>query len=516
MLFNSYSFILVFLPVVWILYVCAQRISWRLASPVLAIASLFFYSWWDLRFLPLLLGSIGVNFLIGRWIEGAIGNEKALTARSWMIFGITLNLAALGFFKYVNFFLDNVAALTGESLSTIQVVLPIGISFFTFQQIAYLIDVRHGNSKRYKLADYSVFVSFFPQLIAGPIVHHREMMPQFERRIGITANDMALGISIFVVGLFKKVFIADNLAQFATPIFAAADGGSDITMMEAWGGTLAYTFQIYFDFSGYSDMAIGLGRMFGIKLPINFYSPYRVSSIVEFWRCWHITLSRFLRDYLYISLGGNRHGALRRYGNLFATMLLGGLWHGAGWGFVIWGGLHGIYLCVNHALLAAAKHSNAIAAITRQRWIGWLATFLAVVFAWVFFRATTLDGALAIASAMLGADGLTLPGNYAVHLGTLPEHLGFVYSQKSFVSLGDWAFTGIPFVLAAAAIALWVPNTGRIFLSNDPFYSTEVIPVSSAVLSWRPGLPQAAVISLLLACSMLFASTISEFLYFQF
>lgn len=517
MLFNSYIFMFVFLPVVWGLYAISLRLSWRLASPVLAAASLFFYGWWDSRFLPLLIMSILVNFLLGRRIETANAANHIKTARFWLIVGIVGNLGALGFFKYANFFLENVSTLAGEAFPILQVVLPIGISFFTFQQIAYLVDVRQGKSDRYRLMDYAVFVAFFPQLIAGPIVHHREMMPQFMGGRRLLANDVAIGIAIFVAGLFKKVVIADNLSRFASPVFIAADSGADVTTIEAWGGVLAYTFQIYFDFSGYCDMAIGLGRMFGIRLPVNFYSPYKAGSIVEFWRCWHITLSRFLRDYLYIPLGGNRYGRSRRYGNLITTMVLGGLWHGAGWGFVIWGALHGAYLCVNHALQILAAHNRVFAVVTRQRWLGWLLTFFAVVIAWVFFRATSLDGALTLTEAMFGLDGISFPANYAKHFGSLPIEFGFVYAHESHIDLRDWALFGVPFIFCSALIAFIAPNTAQIFLSEDSFYSAEVKrPEKSFVPTWEPSLTWAAVISLILVISVLFASTISEFLYFQF
>ena len=526
MLFNSYSFMFAFLPAVWILYALALRVSWRLASPVLALASLFFYGWWDARFLPLLAGSILFNFLVGRRLERAAA--RPALRRFWLSVGIGADLALLGFFKYANFLLENAAALGGWQSEALNVILPVGISFFTFQQIAYLADVARGDCERYRLTDYTVFVAFFPQLIAGPIVHHREMMPQFARRRTIRAEHLALGLSIFVAGLFKKVVIADNLAQFATPVFAAADAGDPVTMAEAWGGALAYTFQIYFDFSGYSDMAIGLARMFGVRLPINFDSPYKSRSIIEFWRRWHMTLSRFLRDYLYIPLGGSRKGRPRRYANLTATMVLGGLWHGAGWGFVIWGALHGAYLAVNHAARAIpGAAGRALARVMAAPGAAVALTFAAVVFSWVFFRATTLDGALAMIRAMAGLDGATLPADYAARLGALPERLGLSYAHESRIGLRDWALTGVPFILVAAGIAWTMPNTNQIFLSGDRFYPQVPPPglpdlpgaapaAPGGVLAWRPAPAVAVLFAALFAASLLYASTISEFLYFQF
>ena len=541
MLFNSYVFMFAFLPAAWAAHALARRFLPGGANAVLALASLAFYGWWDLRFLPLLLGSVAVNFLVGRALGAAAAEGREGAARAWLTAGVAANLAALGFFKYVDFFLGNLAAATGAGFEPIGVILPIGISFFTFQQIAYLVDVREGKSDRYAPADYALFVSFFPQLIAGPIVHHREMMPQFARGLGPRAEDIALGLTIFIAGLFKKVVLADNLAPFASPVFAAADAGAQVSSFEAWGAALAYTFQIYFDFSGYSDMAIGLARLFGVRLPINFHSPYKAGSIIEFWRRWHMTLSRFLRDYLYIRLGGNRRGPLRRHVNLMATMLLGGLWHGAGWGFVIWGALHGLYLVINHVARAAAARVGLARPEPRGRggaspggdpggggglrigWAraaGWALTFLAVVFAWVFFRATTLGGALEIAGAMLGIGGLSLPADFADEIGRAPERLGLVYAHAAHVPLRDWALAGAPMIAAAAALALLAPNTNQVFLSGDPAYREgyggAVEPPRWRALIWRPGVPQAGAALAAFAAALLYASTISEFLYFQF
>src|SRR5579863_7957836 len=343
MLFSSYTFLFQFLPAVALAFAAARLHSPRAGILVLVGASLFFYGAWRPVYLLLLIASIGANFSLGLLMED--GSRR----RAVGMLGVSLNLALLCYFKYANFILDSVTALTGAPLPFVNIVLPLGISFFTFQQIAYLVDVMRGAKVERDVVSYTLFVSFFPHLIAGPLVHHAEMIPQFKRaRTSRSAVLAARGLAIFVSGLFKKVVIADNLAQFVSPVFLQADTGGGVTTPWAWLATSAYTFQIYFDFSGYSDMAIGLALLFGIRLPVNFRSPYKATSIVEFWRRWHITLSRFLRDYLYIPLGGNRLGEQRRYLNLMVTMLLGGLWHGAGWNFLIWGGLHGLYLCVNH------------------------------------------------------------------------------------------------------------------------------------------------------------------------
>jgi D-alanyl-lipoteichoic acid acyltransferase DltB (MBOAT superfamily) len=326
-----------------------------------------------------------------------------------MILGVAANLAALGWFKYANFLLDSVNGLSDTGLRLAAITLPVGISFFTFQQVAYLVDAWRGETREYDLVGYSLFVTFFPQLIAGPIVHHREMLPQFMRKGEglLRSRDLAVGLTVLAAGLFKKVVLADRAALFATPVFQAADAGVAPSFGDAWIGALAYSMQLYFDFSGYSDMAIGLGRIFGIRLPLNFHSPYKATSVVDFWRRWHMTLSRFLRDYLYIPLGGSRKGPVRRYVNLLATMGLGGLWHGAGWNFALWGLLHGLFLCANHAwaALAARLGLDPERAGRPRRMAACAATFLAVTAAWVFFRATTFGGAGRVLSAMAGRHG---------------------------------------------------------------------------------------------------------------
>src|ERR1019366_3355606 len=357
MLFSSYTFLFQFLPATVLAFAAARRHSPRAGIMVLAGASLFFYGAWRPVYLLLLIASVAVNFGLG------LRMEDPLRRRAIGTFGVALNLAVLCYFKYTNFIFDSLNTLTGAPLPFFNIILPLGISFFTFQQIAYLVDVMRGAR-----VDYTLFVSFFPHLIAGPLVHHAKMIPQFKR--GCTGRSSVLaarGLAIFAAGLFKKVVIADNLAQFVSPVFAHLDAGGGVTTPWACLATLAYTLQIYFDFSGYSDMAVGLALLFGIRLPVNFCSPYRAISIIEFWRRWHITLSRFLRDYLYIPLGGNRLGEQRRYLNLLVTMLLGGLWHGAGLNFLIWGGLHGIYLSINHLWRAwrggeARAPANGVAA----------------------------------------------------------------------------------------------------------------------------------------------------------
>ena len=390
------------------------------------------------------------------------------------------------------------------------IILPLGISFFTFQQIAYIVDCAHDNVDTHGFFDYALFVTFFPQLIAGPIVYHRDMLPQIRSgdAFSFPITDLGIGSKIFAIGLIKKVVFADGMAVYATPVFEAADAGVALTFIEAWGGAFAYTLQLYFDFSGYSDMAIGLGRMFGLRLPINFRAPYKASSIIEFWRRWHITLSMFLRNYLYIPLGGNKRGRTRRWINLMITMLLGGLWHGAGWTFVAWGGLHGLYLCINHLWRFLADRSGIdLSASATGRFASWALTFVAVVIAWVFFRAETFDGAIGVLSGMAGLNGLILPEAWAGRLASIPL-------VSTYISAGPTPyFTGSLQMLATAMLlllAFLAPTTEQ--------WMKWQFNGSDAVGEWRQGTIVAAGFGLISGYAMirLFVGGYSEFLYFQF
>src|SRR5688572_12461679 len=399
MLFNSYTFLLLFLPVTLAGSFALAR--WRASAAALwlVLASFFFYGWWNARYVPLLAASIAFNYLAGQ----AIASHRAITARWILGLAVAVNIALLGYFKYAGFVGTNLDALFGSGFQFEHVVLPLGISFYTFTQIAYLVDM-YRDPARYRPVPYALFVTYFPHLIAGPILHHREMMPQFEQPSGFRydSGNLAAGLTIFAIGLFKKVVLADGIAPHVAPVFDQSAQGYAPTLLEAWGAALAYGLQLYFDFSGYSDMAIGLSKMLGIRLPLNFDSPYKATSIIEFWRRWHMTLSRFLRDYLYVPLGGSRHGALRRYLNLMLTMVLGGLWHGAAWTFVAWGAVHGLLLALNHCWRAILRRVRI-----ESRWLGASGralgaalTFTAVFAAWVLFRAHDLPSALLILRGM--------------------------------------------------------------------------------------------------------------------
>lgn len=517
MLFNSAEFIFGFVPIVlfgffWI----ASRFGNESAILWLVLSSLFFYGWWDPSYLLIILSSMVCNYHLGRHIY----NRKC----KWLLTaGVVGNLAVLGYFKYAGFLVFNLAWLTNSDWSIENIVLPLAISFFTFQQIAYLVDSYKQVTEEYRFIHYALFVTFFPQLIAGPIVHHKEMLPQFQSNnaFRVNANHIAIGISIFAIGLFKKTVIADGMADYANPVFNAADAGSAPDLLLAWSGILAYTFQIYFDFSGYSDMALGLARMFGIILPLNFYSPYKARSIAEFWRRWHITLSRFLRDYIYIPLGGNRKGQGYRYLFLMTTMLLGGLWHGAGWNFVIWGALHGGFLAVHQGWrLLSERHTW----LQLHASIAWLITMLAVIVAWGFFRATSLDGALSILQGMVGLNGVAIPMAILARLGEVGVILqswgvtGYHGGASHLVSAWIYCLLLIPVVVCLPTVQ-GLFRQHRASLTNIEETAGAgfwLAPRFIRKLAWQPALVWASFSSLLLVIGLMTLGQVSDFLYFQF
>jgi D-alanyl-lipoteichoic acid acyltransferase DltB (MBOAT superfamily) len=510
-LFNSFSFLFLYLPLVLAGYFLLGRAGPRWAMAWLAAASLFFYGYWDLRYLPLLLGSICANYCAGLLIAASAGPAR----KRWLVLALAANLLLLAYYKYANFF---AAALMpdGAAWNGWDIVLPIGISFFTFTQIAFLVDCYRGEARAGRFTHYVLFVSYFPHLVAGPVLHHKEMMPQFADPDNARARsaNFAIGLSIFVVGLAKKVLLADTLAPLAAPVFAA---GAHPQLLEAWTGVLAYTFQLYFDFSGYSDMAIGLSLLCGVRLPLNFNSPYKARNISDFWRRWHMTLSRFLRDYLYIALGGNRVGRARRSINLMATMVLGGLWHGAGWTFVAWGALHGCYLVLHQGWLRwrgarGAARSPAPAGTARTAWWAAPLTFLAVMLAWVVFRAPDLATACDILAALAGGNGVSLPrtlqglGAPLAQLGLHPDFGGLRW-----IALDG---PGLPALLVAAWLAFAAPNTQEIFSRYRP--CIERLFHAPDWRAWRPSRRWSVALAALFICCVFNMNRVSEFLYFQF
>ena len=518
MLFNSNAFIFLFLPLTLAGFFLLARIAPMLAAAWLTAASLFFYGWWSPLYVGLLAASIVCNFSFGTTIGRAVAAGAQARAKSLLVTAVTANLLLLAYFKYANFFLGSLNHLSGAGLSLGEIILPLGISFFTFTQIAFLADVYFGKVREYNFVHYSLFVTYFPHLIAGPVLHHAEMMPQFRRAETYRFNyeNAAVGLTIFAIGLFKKVMLADPMGAYARPVFDAAASGVTLTALEAWGGALAYTFQLYFDFSGYSDMAIGLSRLFGVTLPLNFHSPYKAVNIIEFWRRWHMTLSRFLRDYLYVPLGGNRKGPARRYVNLLITMVLGGLWHGAGWTFVLWGALHGIYLAINHGWqslrVRLGQDLKATGAIGRA--CGCLLTFAAVVVAWVVFRASDMTAAVVMLKAMAGCNGLVLPDFWLPKWGAFGQWLvahGVVFGDTRDLVSGGL----INWIWILLLVVWFAPNTQQ-FLSAYRPALTPPADVSRGRFKWSPRPVYALIAALLVTLAIFNLHRQSEFLYFQF
>ncbi len=435
-----------------------------------------------------------------------------------LIGAITANLGLLAYYKYADFFILSANHMLGSAVPLLNIALPIGISFFTFTQIAFLADAYQGKANEFRFTYYVLFVTYFPHLIAGPVLHHKEMMPQFDidRNYRPRVSNFQIGLTIFIIGLCKKVLIADSLAGYAAPVFAP---GANPGLFVAWGGLLAYSFQLYFDFSGYSDMAIGLSRLFGIKLPLNFNSPYKAANITDFWRRWHMTLSRFLRDYLYIPLGGNRNGLGRSKINLLITMLLGGLWHGAGWTFIVWGGLHGVFLVINHAWQEIKArldwgHGGRMGTVAAV-----LLTFLCVNIAWVFFRAPDIDTAFSVLRGIAGLNGAAIPDAILVRLDAIRPfanalHIGtFLGGGTTFVANYLW-------VAGAAFITFCFPNTQELLRRFSPALPDARQSSKPAFalfpLAWRPSTRWAIAIGLAGAAGALSLTRPSEFLYFQF
>lgn len=530
MLFNSYAFILVFLPIAFAGTFWLGRRSPRLAALWLGLASLTFYAMWDARFAPLLLSSIVFNFAAGNLIGRLRQVGDGAKARAALVAAIAADLGLLGYFKYANFFVASANQLLDGQFPALEVILPLGISFFTFTQIAFLVDVYRGYAREYSFVHYLMFVTYFPHLIAGPLFHHKQMMPQFTRpeTYRVNLENLNAGLSIFILGLAKKVLIADGLAEYASPVFDAARDGKVLMLAEAWIGALAYTLQLYFDFSGYSDMAIGLALMFNVRLPLNFDSPYKSVSIIDFWRRWHMTLSAFLRNYLYIPLGGNRKGGARRYVNLMATMLLGGLWHGAGWTFVVWGGLHGLYLAINHAWRAFKARVSWGDGGPAARFGAGALTFLAVVVGWVFFRADSFPSAWSMLSAMTGLNGVSVPGSLETRLSGLWAQMPDArIAFDGLAPVSGFSPNRALFGIISSLVLVWYfPNVRQIFLDHKPVWEDPAGEKTPAAmpqgalarrLRWTSSMGRAAAAGILFFIALvLIANRQSEFLYFQF
>ncbi|WP_017379837.1 MBOAT family O-acyltransferase [Paenisporosarcina sp. TG-14] len=486
MLFNSIEFLLLFLPVVFLIYFGLHKIKLhKMALFLLIISSLVFYSFWNPVYLFLIVGSMIFNFLIGTIMNGS---KKIFSRNLLLVMGVLGNVSLLGYFKYYDFFVENANFLFETNIALQNLLLPLAISFFTFQQIAFIIDTYRGETKQYSFMTYALFVTFFPQLIAGPIVHHHEMIPQFndKSKYHIQLSNIVKGIFIFSIGLFKKVGIADTFAVWANEGYANVE---TLTFVESWLTSLSYTMQLYFDFSGYCDMAIGLALLFNIKLPVNFFSPYKSRNIQEFWKRWHMTLSRFLTHYLYFPLGGNRKGEYRTYINIIIIFAVSGLWHGAGWTFVVWGTLHGFASII---VRVWGKTKIVLPFV-----VSWFITFSFINLAWVYFRAESLGQAHTLFGKMFTLDQSIL------HV--FNQKLAFASTWETFEFLGVHWLTNpmfvLPFLLLFLAVSLLAPNSIQLLEKFEPKVSTLL-------------LVNFCIIAVLFVTYILHKN--SEFLYFNF
>ncbi len=485
MLFNSYGFIFLFLPVTLTGYFVLNRKKWTFAAKTwLVLVSLFFYGYWNPIYIPLIAGSILFNYVVG---SSLIRKSSFLApSGSMLAVGIAGNLCLLAYFKYMDFFITNINALSSLNLKLLHIALPLGISFLTFTQVAYLADAAKGRVREHGFLDYSLFVAFFPRLLVGPIVRYREIMPQFDtlRNKLLNYKYIAQGLTLLFLGLFKKVILADRLADWANPGF---DTAVSLTFFEAWITSLSYTLQLYFDFSGYTDMALGASLLFNVKLPINFNSPYRSLTIQEFWRRWHMTLSRFIRDYIYIPLGGSRSSELRTVLNILVAFFLVGLWHGAGWTFVFWGFLHGCALVIFRFWQKTP--------FKLPRLVSWFITFNFVNAAWVFFRAHSFPDALKVLKGMAGLTGVILPERTAHFLSALK---GYGIQFGEMLPTVRWDGKIFLYFVASFLLAILFRNSVEIIQKLKP--------------SWRT----AAALSLILVYAILNLSKTNEFIYFNF
>lgn len=482
MLFNSFSYIFAFLPIVIVVYHILLKYRLIFASKIwLIFSSIIFYSWWDSKYTMLLLLSMLANFAIGSSFYAKIFQDIN-KRKCLLIFGIVMNIAILGYYKYANFFIDNINQLFHCNITFAKIILPLGISFFTFTQITYLVDTYKKEADEYSFVNYLLFVTFFPHLIAGPILHHKEIMPQFNdlKRKVLRYNNIIKGLFLFIIGLFKKVCIADVLSLYVANGYSA---DADISILEAWIVMISYTLQIYFDFSGYCDMALGSAKMLNIDLPVNFNSPYKSISVQDFWRRWHMTLSRFLRDYIYIPLGGSRNGEFKTHKNILITMLIAGLWHGASWMFVLWGAVHGIAQCIHKLYLKTKIQIPKIFAI--------FITFMFINFSWIIFRAENFNQAKKIYKALFDINNFVIPKTY---------HFDFLFAGSQ-----DY-YTRILLVLPAAMILIFLCKNSNEIVNN------------LNINSQRKAIKYAIIfaITFIFCILQLCISSYSEFIYFNF
>ena len=542
MLFNSTEFLFLFLPVTLAGFYLLGAGSPTRAIRWLILASLVFYASWRPVNVLIIAPSIIINFALAQILLRLNEDEGfPRTSKSVLLLGILFNVAFLGYFKYIDFISGTINDVFGANLILRHIILPLGISFITFQKIAFLIDIQAGRVRSFKFQDYCIFVLFFPQLIAGPIVHYREMMPQFHAAsCRFDKENAAIGLTLLLFGLFKKVVFADNIAPLVTPIYAHAAAGGGTSFFLAWMAAIGFTLQIYFDFSGYSDMALGLARFFGIRLPQNFDSPLRSSSIIDFWLRWHMTLTRFLTGYIYnplvlwltrrrLSKGQPGFGGHKTTVEAFVhllmfptivTMLVSGLWHGAGYGFVFWGLLHGFFLTINHGWRVAAARlwPDRESYVRLMKPVGLVLTFVSVTAAMVFFRSPTMMSAFDLVKGMIGANGVALPQALFDQLGPLGPALHRIGVMAEPWSVGDFTKMAI-WIPILMFVVLACPNTLQILAPYEPALGVKPQSARFAIgrgFEWGASLPWAIAMSAIAAVAMASLGGPSEFLYWQF
>jgi D-alanyl-lipoteichoic acid acyltransferase DltB (MBOAT superfamily) len=545
MLFNSIEFLFVFLPVALLGFYLLGAIARTWAIRWLILVSLVFYAWWRPVNVLIIGPSILINFALASTLVRFGKREKSRhVSNAVLVLGLAFNVAFLGFFKYTDFIYSTINDAFGANLVLMHIILPLGISFITFQKIAFLIDVQAGRVRSFTFQDYCTFVLFFPQLIAGPIVHYREMMPQFRAAsCRFDKENVAVGLTLLVFGLFKKIVFADHLALFVTPIYNNAAAGSDTSLLFAWMAAIGFTLQIYFDFSGYTDMALGLARFFGVRLPPNFNSPLKASNIIDYWLRWNMTLTRFLTAYIYnpfvlwltrrrLAKGksgfGGRESTMGAFVSLLmlptvVTMFISGLWHGAGYGFVIWGLLHGFYLTINHGwrVIAARLWPDRRSYERVMKPIGLVLTFVSVTTAMVFFRAPTMPSAISLVKGMIGLNAIAVPQALFDSLGPLNHMLSGVVGVIAEPWASENFAKGTIWICGLMFVALVCPNTLQILSHYEPALGVKSRPIKPTVgrirvVEWSPSVPWALAMSAVAAIAILFIGGPSEFLYWQF
>ena len=513
MLFNSYEFIFIFLPICILGFYLINNSRYTNYSYVwIFLCSIFFYLWWNIYFILLILLTIGINHYLGNLII-------AKREKKYFIFGILFQLFILGYFKYKNFFLENLNLISSNNFEIEQIILPLGISFFTFKHILYLVECyKESNKSHYSLLDYSTYITFFPHLIAGPLSKPKEILPQIKKKKYVNLNNLNLGLILFFIGLFKKVVLADTFASYSDDPFNAVDNGYQISFFESWLSMISFSLQIYFDFSGYTDMATGLAKIFGITLPINFNSPYKSKSIIEFWRKWHITLSRFLKECVYIPLGGNRNGRYISFLYILITMLVGGLWHGASWNFVIWGFFHAILIIINHTYNLVFKKKENYIFQNLINIIKVAFTFFFVSFGWIIFKTSSMMSAKIFFSGLFGLNGFALNPNLEKYVN---DTLFLNLLDVEFKNIFYYGSSQIYFIIVGLFVVFLMPNTLELMKNYKivlPFDGQKKLYKKNKMdIFFKFNTKWAIFVAFITVCAITALSNVSrEFIYYQF